>query len=351
MDFTKVKDVRLPRDLIIGHAVLPRVTDVCKDLISGKEAMIITGRDTYKAAGKEVESILSDDKFNVNVLHVSDATLDNVDKAVEEAKASKAKILLSIGGGSKIDIGKMVSQKLSVPLISIPTSASHDGIASGRASLKSDAGPVSIDAEVPMAVIADTEIIARSPYRLLAAGCADVISNLTALLDWDFARRLRNEDFSSSAYALSKYSADAILSSSKLIRPGQEEGVWISIKPIVVSGLSMSIAGSSRPTSGAEHMFSHALDISNPGKALHGEQCGVGSIMTMYLHGGDWMMIRKALKDIGAPTTAKELGLKDDDIIDALTKAHKVRDRFTILGDKGLTRDAAKALAEATQVI
>ena len=114
----------------------------------------------------------------------------------------------------------------------------------------------------------------------------------------------------------------------------------------------MCIAGTSRPTSGAEHMFSHALDIMHPGKALHGEQCGVGCIMMMNLHGGNWKQIRDALKTIGAPTTASELGLSDEDVIDALQAANKVRkDRFTILGDNGLTRSAARKLATATGVI
>jgi Glycerol dehydrogenase and related enzymes len=351
MDFTKAKDVCLPRDLIIGHGVLSRTADVCSNFGLGKDVMIITGHDTYEAAGKEVEEILTEKKFNVNVLQIGDATTDNVEKAIRASKESHSKMLLSVGGGSKIDIGKMVSMKLSVPMVSVPTSASHDGIASGRASLKADDGPVSIDAAVPMAVVADTKVLVRSPYRLLAAGCADVMSNITALMDWDFARRIRNEEFSSSAYSLSKYSADAIIENSKLIRPGMEESIWVSIKPIIVSGLSMSIAGSSRPTSGAEHMFSHALDIDHPGKALHGEQCGVGAIMMMYLHGGDWQVIRNTLKNIGAPTTAKELGLKDDDIINAMTKAHKVRNRFTILGDNGLSRDAAETVARETQVI
>jgi glycerol-1-phosphate dehydrogenase [NAD(P)+] len=114
----------------------------------------------------------------------------------------------------------------------------------------------------------------------------------------------------------------------------------------------MSIAGSSRPTSGSEHLFSHALDILHPGTALHGEQCGVGTIMMMHLHGGDWKMIRDALIDIGAPVDAKGLGLNDSDIIDALTEAHKIRkERFTILGERGLDRKAAEAVARATMVI
>ncbi len=96
----------------------------------------------------------------------------------------------------------------------------------------------------------------------------------------------------------------------------------------------MSIAGSSRPASGAEHLFSHQLDRVAPGAALHGHQVGVGSIMTAYLHGGDrgiWRDIRDALASIDAPTTAAELGLDDETVIEALTTCHEIRDRYTIL--------------------
>ena len=56
---------------------------------------------------------------------------------------------------------------------------------------------------------------------------------------------------------------------------------------MISSGMAISIAGNSRPASGSEHKFSHALDMIAPKPALHGEQCGVGTIMMMYLHGGD----------------------------------------------------------------
>lgn len=114
----------------------------------------------------------------------------------------------------------------------------------------------------------------------------------------------------------------------------------------------MSIAGSSRPTSGAEHMISHMIDLRHPGKALHGEQCGVASIMTMYLHGGDWEQIRDALRSIGCPVTAKGLGLSAEDLIDCMVHAHEIRsDRFTILGDKGISKEVAETVALATGVI
>jgi glycerol-1-phosphate dehydrogenase [NAD(P)+] len=121
---------------------------------------------------------------------------------------------------------------------------------------------------------------------------------------------------------------------------------------MIISGISMSVAGSSRPTSGSEHMFSHALDAITHGRGLHGEQCGVGALMMMYLHGGDWHRIKNALKTIGAPVTAAELGVSREDIISALVNAQSVRpERYTILGDRGLTPDAAEKIARVTGVI
>lgn len=99
-------------------------------------------------------------------------------------------------------------------------------------------------------------------------------------------------------------------------------------------------------------MFSHALAQMAPGRALHGEQCGVGCIMMMYLHGGPWKEIKEALALIRAPTTARGLGFTKEEIVDALTMAHKIRpERYTILGDNGLTSDAAENLAQITGVI
>jgi len=351
-DFEKSKGMIFPRNVLLGHDILDQVVDVCDDFNFIKSGVIITGDDTYKAAGKDVQCFMEEAGYEIQVQKTGNATIANAEKVVKDVKGAKPKFILAVGGGSKIDLAKMVSKEMKIPFISVPTSAAHDGIASGRASMKSDMGPLSVDATVPLAIVADTQVISRSPYRLLASGCADVISNLTAIMDWEFARRLRNEEFSRSAEALSRYSSETIIENSKLIRPGLEESVWIAMRPIIISGISMSVAGSSRPTSGSEHMFSHALDIMHPGTALHGEQCGVGSIMMMYLHGGDWRKIKSALDDIGAPTTAKQLGLKDEDIVDALAEAHNIRkERFTILGDRGLDRKTAETVARTTMVI
>ena len=350
--FSKVKGMEFPRNVIIGHGVLDQIVPLSGQLNFLKEGMIITGRSTYASAGKAVEGYMNDGGYDVSVHYTDAATVSNVDRAIDDAKAAGAKFILGVGGGTKIDISKLVAANLGIPFVSIPTTASHDGIASGRASLKLDMGPKSIDATTPMAIVADTAVIAEAPYRHLASGCADVISNLTALMDWAYAHRLKAESFSSSAYSLSLHAANTIMDSAELIKPGVEDSIWLALRPIIISGISMSVAGSSRPTSGSEHMFSHALDVMHKGKAMHGEQCGVGTIMMMYLHGGDWKSIRTALSEIGAPVDAEGLGISDEDVIEALMTAHEIRkDRFTILGDKGLNRESAENVARKTLVI
>jgi glycerol-1-phosphate dehydrogenase [NAD(P)+] len=350
-DFTKARSMVFPRNVLVGHGVIRMVPQVCRDFALSGTALVVAGQKTQKAAGETVEEVLRADGYDVHEILVGEATDENLKIVEQAARDVKANFLLGVGGGSKIDLAKMAAFNCNIEFISVPTSASHDGIASGRASIKNNKGPVSMDAKVPLGVIADTEIIVQSPFRLLAAGCADVISNSTALMDWEFAKRLRNESFSRSAYALASYTAETVIENADLIRPGLEESVWIAIRPIIISGISMSVAGNSRPTSGSEHMFSHALDLIAPGKALHGEQCGVGCIMMMYLHGGNWHRIRDALIKIGAPTTARELGITKEQVIQALVTANKIRkDRFTILG-MGLTAEAAEKIATITQVI
>lgn len=349
-DFMKVKAIEMPRDIVAGHGVIEGVRDMCVGLHLEGSGTIITGGRTAEVAGRHVMDLM--EGYDMDLCKVGDATAEAAEQVAARARECGSSFILAVGGGSKIDLAKVVSNELRIPFIAIPTSASHDGIASNRASLKSSEGSRSIASASPMGVLADTEIIAQAPYRLLASGCADVISNLTAIKDWDFARRLRNEPFSRSAYALSEHAAMDIIESSRDIRPGVEESVWIAIKPIIMSGVSMSIAGSSRPTSGAEHMISHTLDVRCPGRALHGEQCGVASIITMYLHGGDWRRIRGALQDIGAPVTAEQLGMSDEDMVYAISHAHEIRsDRFTILGEGGVSEEVAAKVARKTGVI
>ncbi|HNX17720.1 MAG TPA: NAD(P)-dependent glycerol-1-phosphate dehydrogenase [Methanoregula sp.] len=341
--FDKSKWMQLPRDVVIGHDVLPQILPVCEDLKLGKTALLISGKSTMQRAGKTVGDLLSR-AGTVKVFIAEEISPEIIREA--EGACQGTDFVIGVGGGRVIDTAKIVSYNTDRQFISIPTAASHDGIASARASVPTGEGNVSLEAHPPLAIIADTGIIASAPHRLLAAGCADIISNYTAILDWELAHRIKGEPMSEYAIALSKMTAEILVRNADLIKPNQEESAWFVTKALVSSGVAMSIAGSSRPASGGEHKFSHALDRLAPGKALHGESCGIGTIISMYLHGGDWRGIRESLKTIGAPVTPEDVGISDEIAVEALMMAKTIRpERFTIF-DMGITRDSAEKLVQ-----
>jgi glycerol-1-phosphate dehydrogenase [NAD(P)+] len=359
--FTKSKTMVFPREIIVGHRTTSQIAELCNRIVRGNKTLIVADRQTKKISGDQITRILKKANYNVKEIIVSGPTVGEVNNVIKYAKKSEVDILLGVGGGSVIDVTKLAAFDVSRPFVSVPTCASHDGIASPRASLKHSKGAVSKTAVSPTAVLADTSVIVKAPYRMLASGCADVISNISAVMDWELAHRLKNEEYSSHAAVLAKTAAQILIDHADEIRPNAEESTWLGVKAMIVSGVAMSVAGNTRPASGSEHMFSHMLDHLGPGimlkgrrgkRPLHGEQCGIGAIMMVYLHGGNWEKIRDSLKKIGAPVTSEEVGVSKKKIVEALVRAQEIRaDRYTILGENGLTEAAAKKLAKITGVI
>jgi glycerol-1-phosphate dehydrogenase [NAD(P)+] len=179
-----------------------------------------------------------------------------------------------------------------------------------------------------------------------------VVAKYTAVRDWKLAHRIKNEYYGDYAAELALMSSRVVIKNASSIRAMSDSGVRTLVEALISCGVAMSIAGSSRPCSGAEHLFSHSLTMIAPKPALHGEQCGVGTIMCAYLHGANWQLIRDFLHKIDAPTTAKELQIEPEYILKALTMAHTIRpERYTILGESGITQDAARKVATITGVI
>jgi glycerol-1-phosphate dehydrogenase [NAD(P)+] len=344
--------MQLPREVIVGKGTLTRVTEVVRRLSLSGSALIIAGAKSYDIAGKTVHGLLEQTGMVVDTFLVEAATAREILAIEERIKSSKPKVLFAVGGGTKIDATKLSSARQGVPFISVPTTLSHDGIASPLASVKGLDKPYSVMAQAPLAIIADTDIIAGAPWRLVISGCGDLIAKFTAVKDWQLAHAEKGEYYGEYAASLALMSATLVIQNAGLIQPGNEEGLRVLLEGLVSCGVAMSIAGSSRPCSGSEHLFSHALDMVNCHHAMHGEQCGVGSVLTAYLHKANWHKIRDTLKQIGAPTTACELGVKDEDVVKALEMAAAIRpERYTILHKLKLNREACEKVARITQVI
>jgi glycerol-1-phosphate dehydrogenase [NAD(P)+] len=345
--FEKSTWIRLPRTVLVGHGVLDELGPAVEELSLRGPALVVTSPTPDGLVGDRVRGALG----RTETVVVEEAGFGAVERVIDAAEAADAGYLVGLGGGKPVDTAKMASDRLGRGFVSVPTAASHDGIVSGRSSIPEGDTRHSVAADPPLAVVADTEVLAASPWELTTAGCADIISNYTAVKDWRLASRLKHVEYSEYAAALSEMTAEMLVDNAGSIRPELEESAWVVVKALVSSGVAMSIANSSRPASGAEHLFSHQLDRLAPDAALHGHQVGVGSMLTGYLHGGEtWRRVRDALDSLDAPTTAAELGIDEDTVVEALTTCHRIRDRYTILGD-GVSEAAAREAARHTGVV
>jgi glycerol-1-phosphate dehydrogenase [NAD(P)+] len=333
--------IELPRKILVGRNVIDEIPVICKELGVSDSVLVLADNITKKIAGDRIAEAIGAD-----IGIIADANYSELDRIGNENP--DINIVVGVGGGRVIDIGKLLAFRREVPFISVPTALSHDGMTSERASINNGNVKESSKARPPIAIIADTDILVKAPYKLTAAGCADAISNYTAVYDWRLGKE-QGEYYSEYAASLSLMSADTVVRSAESIKNLEEYGITRLVEALITSGISMSMACSSRPASGSEHLFSHALEQLGS-DALHGEHCGVGSILMAHLQEQDWEKIRDSLKSVGAPTTAREMGLDQDMIIEALVRARDVRDRYTILNRKPLDAEKAEELCNTTGV-
>lgn len=349
-DHMKSHTMELPRLIEIGEKNIAEFGKFLKALNKPKKISLISGNNVQKILNKTIEKSLYSNKIQF-VWHTSiDNQIKSLNQIQKNVKKDNADLIVGIGGGRSVDTAKLISFNLGIPFVSLPTAASHDGMASPFVSIKSDK-PHSIVATAPMGVFVDIDIIRKAPKKLLASGCGDLIANIIAVKDWQLGHQKKKEYYGRYAANLAMMSAKIVMeNSAEFAKNGPDARVIV--EGLISAGVASCIAGSSRPCSGAEHLFSHALDKIAPGIGLHGEKCGIGSILIGKLQGQDWKKIVKTLKNVGAPTTAKEIGVSDDLVIKALTIAQELRpERYTILKEIKMTDKKAQSLAKSTKVI
>ena len=342
--------MELPRLIVVGEKNIGKIGNFLKSLNDAKKVSLISGSNVKKIVQKKIDESLASSNIKKSwyLSKINDAkSIKEIEKNVRK---NKTNLLIGVGGGRSVDIAKMIAFNLGKPFVSIPTSASHDGIASPFVSVKGEK-PHSMVATAPLGVFVDVDIIKRAPKNLLASGCGDLIAKITAVHDWQLGNSKTGEYYGRYSAHLALMSAKILIeNSSRFAKKGPD--VREIVEALISAGVASCIAGSSRPCSGAEHLFSHAVDKLEPGVGLHGEKCGIGAIMIAKLQGQDWKNIVKTLKAVGAPTTAKEIGLKSNILAKALTIAQSLRpERYTILNQVNMTENKAIALAKSTKVI
>jgi glycerol-1-phosphate dehydrogenase [NAD(P)+] len=242
--------------------------------------------------------------------------------------------VVGIGGGRTLDVAKYAASLSGLPMVAVATSLAHDGIASPVASLEDDeeGHKSSYGVHMPLAVVVDLDYVRRSDPAMRRSGIGDTVSNLSAIADWRLAERERGEAVDGVAVTFARTAATSVVHREDGI---DDEPFLVALaEGLVLSGLAMAAAGSSRPCSGGDHEIVHALDHLFPGTAHHGELAGAASLFTSFLRGDDGLArgIDACLRRHGLPRTPADLGLTGDQWAEAVLQAPGTRpDRFTIL--------------------
>lgn len=341
--------MELPRQIVVGEKNIGDIGSFLQNLSSPRKISLVSGDQVRKIVFQKVSSSLRKSGIRNTWHRYTSNDVKAAERTLGEIKNDRSDLIVGIGGGRSVDIAKMIAFKLKKPFVSVPTSASHDGIASPFVSLRGDK-PYSIVATAPLGVFVDIEILKKAPRKLIASGCGDLMAKVTAVRDWELSRDRTGEYFGTYAANLASMSAKIVIDNSKNFK--KKPDVRMIVEALISSGVAACIAGSSRPCSGAEHLFSHAVDYLQPGTGLHGEKCGIGAILIAKLQGQDWRKIIQMLKNVGAPTKAKEIGLSPQILAKALSIAQSLRpERYTILSEVKMTEVKALNLAKVTGVL
>jgi glycerol-1-phosphate dehydrogenase [NAD(P)+] len=297
--------------------------------------------------GEQIAADMEPGLAKVDVFPVEGGTLTAALELAESLRTSSFDAVAGIGGGRTVDVAKYAASITGLPMVSVATNLAHDGIASPVASLEHDGSKGSYGVHIPIAVIVDLDYVRRSPPGQLRSGIGDALSNLNALADWELAGRERGEPIDGIAVALARSGAESLLGRSDEI--DSEAFLTALAEALVLSGLAMAAAGSSRPCSGSCHEISHALDALYSGKASHGEQVAVGALFASFLREDENVeALDASFRRYGVPRVPGDLGFSEEQFAAAVAKAPSTRpDRYTILEHLALGEDEIHARVES----
>ena len=360
---------------LFGKDAINRVTDFLAQLaVEETNAVMINDANTWRVAGERLSKSLLESGFErVEAIFVEKGAVRlEVEKAREKIRSLKPCVVFGVGGGVNMDIAKASGFLEQSRWITVPTIFSTDAMTGINATFrpeergvdgKAHEGDYDLTVGPPLACIVDTNVVRDAPWRYQAAGFADYIAKLCAIEDWGLAyARGRDEDFSEYAITLARSQVEYLIANAPRIRKMEEPAFNGFLLMMMNDGFLTQVGGSSRILFGSEHMVAQGLmeeQVRENVKGLHGEQVAIGTILMAYLQGLDWLSIRKALEEVGAPTRAVQIGLNDQAIIRTLVRARAIneawmRDRpdiYTILMEESLTEQSAKEMALKTGVI
>ena len=286
--------------------------------------------------GEEIVGVLGPVLENADVHNVEGGTLQAALDLTDRLRSRSYDAVVGIGGGRTIDVAKYAAGLTGLPMVSVATNLAHDGIASPVASLEHAGRKGSYGVHGPLAVLVDLDYVRRCPPEQLRSGVGDALSNLSAIADWELASRERGEHVDGLAAALARAGAESLLHRTDDLF--SDTFLTALAEALVLSGLAMAAAGSSRPCSGACHEISHAIDALYPNAASHGEQVAVGALFASFLREDERLVAFEAvLRRYEVARLPADLGLSEQEFAQSVARAPATRpDRFTVLEHLGM---------------
>jgi len=243
----------------IESGAINHLSEICNNY---NNILIVADENTFAAAGdktiltmegKNIEKVIFSGK---EILVPNESAIETVTK-----KLVNAEMIVGIGSGVIQDLCKYVSFFNNIPYVIVATAPSMDGYASNGAAMITDGMKVTYSAGLPKAIIGDVDVLKNAPIDMIKAGYGDVIGKFSALNDWKLSHLINNEYFCDYIYNLTYEQIKATLDLSAGILKREEKSIKALMEALVVIGILMSFAGSSRPASGSEHHLSHFFEI------------------------------------------------------------------------------------------
>ncbi|MDA8433617.1 MAG: glycerol dehydrogenase [Nitrospiraceae bacterium] len=241
--------------------------------------------------------------------------------------------VVAIGGGKAIDTGKIVADRLKVPVAVVPTIASTDAPCSSCAVVYDRGEVVSVARQRrnPDLVLVDTEIIANAPVRFLVSGMGD------ALATWFEAESCRatfsnnevGEKGSMTSYALARLCYDTLLEFGVAAKVSCEaKAVTPALEHVVEANTLLSGLGFENGGLAAAHSIHNGLTVlPQTHHYYHGEKVAIGVLSSLFLTGKPGSVIDEVYtfcESVGLPTTLDDIGLagsSGDDLRKAASRA------------------------------
>ena len=321
--------VRTPAIVKTGMGILGKIDDLLHTShLHFPQKVLITQKHLYDIYR---ESLLRNEFCDI--IFVEGGNTEEAAGIISQIKENDG-LLIAFGGGSVLDLVKYCADKADKPYINIPSALSNDAVYSCVARLTRNGKKYSFGVQPPIGLIVDFDVVRHSPATLLYAGVADLVSNLSALQDWKLAHKNIHESINEIAYMLSKQSVIPLFryKESDLLT---EDFLFDLTNGLITSGLSMIICGSTRVTSGAEHLISHAIDeYFHYRSSIHGLQVGWAHeiINRKYRTGAndDYDITEYFNRMGGLKVIHNNLDWEESEFDSLIPYAKKIRNRYTI---------------------